>query len=153
MGILPCITAVFSIIGLICWSTYRNWFNAIIISIMKKQKSKEKAPAQKTKTKQTHIKAENSETNYIPWIIAVTILCLATIGSGIGFYFLGKAQGYDNGYSEGHIAGSSTGYRNGYSSGETSGYSRGYNNGYDKGYQDMWNKAMCIINGRNSSCN
>lgn len=39
-GILPWITAALSIVGIVCWGTYKNWFYDIVVSGNKKSRGK-----------------------------------------------------------------------------------------------------------------
>lgn len=158
MGILPCFTVIFSIIGLVRWSTYKNWFNAITNSLIKKRKTNNKT---KLKTQPSDLEryfleedeqliSDQKSTN-TPWIITIVILSILVIGGSVGFYFLGRSHGYDDGawkgYNVGYEDGETDGYRSGFSGGEAAGQSYGYNTGYDAGYNDGYKRAGCVVFG------
>lgn len=83
------------------------------------------------------------------WIIGCIILAIIAVASSIGFYFLGRTQGYDNGATKGRSDGYDVGYSNGHDAGYQEGYhygeQHGKETGYKQGYSDMYDKAMCII--------
>lgn len=148
MSITPCLTVILAIIGLICWGTYRNWFENVAKTLTKGGKKHDTAAL---RSKQKGSKKSNTL-----WVIAVSVLSIVAIGGSIGFYFLGKSQGrdggYRDGYNNGYNAGKSAGYTSGQNDGYNSGRRYGYDEGYNQGYHDMWEKANCIINGGGYSC-
>lgn len=157
-GIFPLATVILSVIGLVRWSTYKNWFIAMDKARRKQSNKKKTQSRQKQLELETDANIDNYSASHSStgWIVAFIIAVMVAIGAGVGFYFLGinqgketgRKDGYSSGYDVGYDVGHSAGYRDGFSGGEASGYDRGYNQGYD----DMWNKAVCIINGGGASC-
>lgn len=94
--------------------------------------------------KSTLIKPKNNQC-----IIGCITLAIITVVSSIGFYFLGRAQGYNGGTADGKSSGYDVGYSIGHDAGYQEGYSKGEEHGrdtgYKQGYSDMYDKAMCII--------
>lgn len=82
-----------------------------------------------------------------PWIIAFSIATILAIGGSVGFYFLGRTHGNNDGIWSGYNTGYDDGYKVGRTDGYNSGYTIGNNVGYDNGYKDGYKKAGCVIYG------
>lgn len=94
-------------------------------------------------------KSTTTKHNTNQWMVGCVIIAIIAVASSLGFYFLGRAQGYDGGTADGKSSGYDVGYSVGHDAGYQEGYSKGEEHGrdtgYKQGYSDMYDKAMCII--------
>lgn len=83
----------------------------------------------------------------VGWIVAFVLSLILAIGGSVGFFFLGKRIGNDEGMSSGYEYGYFDGHNDGYNTGYQSGRNYGYNAGYSDGRQKGLSEAGCIMFG------
>lgn len=146
-GIFPLLVVIFSIIALTRCNTYADWFNRLGAT---SRATKKKSVSSKREPSSIKPRQKSKATLLLTIFLIVSVV--AAIGGSVGFYFLGRHHGWDDGSWQGYLAGYDRGYDSGVTDGRSTGYNAGYNTGYsrgyDEGFEEMRVKAMCIVSGR-----